>query len=186
MPMAASATWCCAFAGDHERQLETVAQMRREARLGSGLGFWAEVCRPFRTGAKEFRFGRKDEDQQAAHSWAACRPLHSCRRRRCRSARRNTTTAPATGEIKIGHTCPYSGPASAYGVNGKGDRGVLGHDQRHRWPINGRKIKFISLDDGYSPPKTVECIRQLVEAGEGAVRPQYAGHRMQTPRSTNT
>ncbi len=65
-------------------------------------------------------------------------------------------------EIKIGHTCPYSGPASAYGVNGKAI--VAYWDMiNDTGGINGRKIKFITLDDGYSPPKTVECIRQLVE-----------------------
>src|SRR5947207_6758077 len=65
-------------------------------------------------------------------------------------------------EIKIGHTCPYSGPASAYGVNGKAI--VAFWDMiNDKGGINGRKIKFISLDDGCSPPKTVECIRQLVE-----------------------
>ncbi|HLG46069.1 MAG TPA: ABC transporter substrate-binding protein [Reyranella sp.] len=65
-------------------------------------------------------------------------------------------------EIKIGHTCPYSGPASAYGVNGKAI--VAYFDMiNDKGGINGRKVKLISLDDGYSPPKTVELIRQLVE-----------------------
>jgi branched-chain amino acid transport system substrate-binding protein len=65
-------------------------------------------------------------------------------------------------EIKIGHTCPYSGPASAYGVNGKAI--VAFFDMiNDQGGINGRKIKLISLDDGYNPSKTVECIRQLVE-----------------------
>src|SRR5690242_248773 len=65
-------------------------------------------------------------------------------------------------DIKIGHTCPYSGPASAYGVNGKAI--VAFWDMiNDTGGINGRKVKFITLDDGYSPPKTVECIRQLVE-----------------------
>jgi branched-chain amino acid transport system substrate-binding protein len=65
-------------------------------------------------------------------------------------------------EIKIGHTCPYSGPASAYGVNGKAI--VAYWDMiNDTGGINGRKIKFMTLDDGYSPPKTVEMIRQLVE-----------------------
>src|SRR5690348_2669255 len=65
-------------------------------------------------------------------------------------------------EIKIGHTCPYSGPASAYGVNGKAV--VAYFDMiNDKGGINGRKVKVISLDDGYSPPKTVELIRQLVE-----------------------
>src|ERR1700704_1002798 len=59
-------------------------------------------------------------------------------------------------EIKLGHTCPYSGPASAYGVNGKAI--VAFWDMiNDTGGINGRKIKFISLADGYSPPKTGEC-----------------------------
>src|SRR5215831_7938272 len=65
-------------------------------------------------------------------------------------------------EIKIGHTCPYSGPASAYGVNGKAIT-AFWDMINDTGGINGRKIKFLTLDDGYSPPKTVECIRQLVE-----------------------
>jgi branched-chain amino acid transport system substrate-binding protein len=65
-------------------------------------------------------------------------------------------------EIKIGHTCPYSGPASAYGVNGKAI--VAFWDMiNDTGGINGRKITFLTRDDGYSPPKTVELIRQLVE-----------------------
>jgi len=65
-------------------------------------------------------------------------------------------------EIKIGNTNPYSGPASAYGTIGKGIAAYwkMVNDQGG---INGRKINFISLDDGYSPPKTVEQIRKLVE-----------------------
>jgi len=65
-------------------------------------------------------------------------------------------------EIKIGHTNPYSGPASSYGVIGKGIDAFFKmiNDQGG---VNGRKIKFVSLDDGYSPPKTVEVVRQLVE-----------------------
>ncbi|HTR88353.1 MAG TPA: ABC transporter substrate-binding protein [Reyranella sp.] len=65
-------------------------------------------------------------------------------------------------EIKIGHTCPYSGPASAYGVNGKAI--VAYWDMiNDKGGINGRKIRFITYDDGYSPPKTVEMVRKLVE-----------------------
>ena len=65
-------------------------------------------------------------------------------------------------EIKIGQTMPYSGPASAYGVIGKAEAAYFAmiNDQGG---INGRKINFISRDDGYSPPKTVEVARQLVE-----------------------
>jgi branched-chain amino acid transport system substrate-binding protein len=65
-------------------------------------------------------------------------------------------------EIKIGNTMPYSGPASAYGAIGKAEAAYFAmiNDQGG---INGRKINFITRDDGYSPPKTVELVRQLVE-----------------------
>ncbi len=65
-------------------------------------------------------------------------------------------------EIKIGHTNPYSGPASSYGVIGKAEEAYW-KSVNDRGGINGRMIKFITLDDGYSPPKTVEVVRQLVE-----------------------
>jgi ABC-type branched-subunit amino acid transport system substrate-binding protein len=65
-------------------------------------------------------------------------------------------------EIKIGNTNPYSGPASAYGVIGK-TISAYWKSVNEAGGINGRKVNFITLDDGYSPPKTVECIRQLVE-----------------------
>ena len=65
-------------------------------------------------------------------------------------------------EIKIGNTNPYSGPASSYAAIAKTiDAYFKGINEAGG--INGRKIKFISLDDGYSPPKTVEVVRQLVE-----------------------
>jgi len=65
-------------------------------------------------------------------------------------------------EIKIGNTMPYSGPASGYGAIGKSQASYFAmiNDQGG---INGRKINFISRDDGYSPPKTVEQVRKLVE-----------------------
>jgi branched-chain amino acid transport system substrate-binding protein len=65
-------------------------------------------------------------------------------------------------EIKIGHTNPYSGPASSYGVIGKCEEAYW-KSVNDRGGLNGRMVKFITLDDGYSPPKTVEMIRQLVE-----------------------
>ena len=52
--------------------------------------------------------------------------------------------------------------------------------------INGRKINFISLDDGYSPPKAVEQVRRLVEQDEVAVHVQHARHAVQHRRSRNT
>ena len=68
-------------------------------------------------------------------------------------------------EIKIGNTVPYSGPASSYGTIGKAQAAYwkMINDQGG---INGRKINFISYDDGYTPPKTVEMIRKLVEQDE--------------------
>src|SRR5665213_2434250 len=68
-------------------------------------------------------------------------------------------------EIKIGNIMPYSGPASAYGVIGKTEQAYF-IKINAEGGINGRKIKFISYDDGYSPPKTVEQARKLVESDE--------------------
>jgi len=65
-------------------------------------------------------------------------------------------------EIKIGNTMPYSGPASAYGAIGKAEAAYF-NMINEQGGINGRKINFISRDDGYSPPKTVELIRKMVE-----------------------
>nr|WP_231712408.1 ABC transporter substrate-binding protein [Vineibacter terrae] len=65
-------------------------------------------------------------------------------------------------EIKIGHTNPYSGPASAYGAIGRAEEAYW-KMVNDKGGINGRKVRFITLDDGYSPPKTVEVVRQLVE-----------------------
>lgn len=68
-------------------------------------------------------------------------------------------------EIKIGNTAPYSGPASAYGAIGKALTAYFDmvNDQGG---INGRKVTFMTLDDGYSPPRTVEQARKLVEQEE--------------------
>jgi branched-chain amino acid transport system substrate-binding protein len=68
-------------------------------------------------------------------------------------------------EIKIGQTMPYSGPASAYGTIGKVEAAYFAKINEEGG-INGRKINLISLDDGYSPPRTVEQIRKLVEEEE--------------------
>ena len=65
-------------------------------------------------------------------------------------------------EIKLGQTSAYSGPASAYGAISKIQGGYIRMINEHGG-INGRKITMISLDDGYSPPKTVEQTRRLVE-----------------------
>jgi len=65
-------------------------------------------------------------------------------------------------EIKVGNTNPYSGPASSYGTIGKAITAYF-KMINDEGGINGRKIDFVSLDDGYSPPKTVEMVRRLVE-----------------------
>jgi branched-chain amino acid transport system substrate-binding protein len=77
------------------------------------------------------------------------------------SARADTPGVTDT-EIKIGQTMPYSGPASAYGVIGRTE-GAYFKMINDQGGINGRKINLISLNDGYSPPKTVEQVRRLVE-----------------------
>jgi branched-chain amino acid transport system substrate-binding protein len=68
-------------------------------------------------------------------------------------------------EIKIGNIMPYSGPASAYATIGKTEAAYF-NKINAEGGINGRKIDFISYDDGYSPPKAVEQARKLVEADE--------------------
>jgi branched-chain amino acid transport system substrate-binding protein len=68
----------------------------------------------------------------------------------------------ANAEIKIGNIMPYSGPASAYGVIGRIEAAYF-RKVNDEGGINGRKVDFISYDDGYSPPKTVEQARKLVE-----------------------
>ena len=68
-------------------------------------------------------------------------------------------------EIKIGNINPYSGPASAYGQIGKTIAAYF-NKVNAEGGINGRKINFISYDDGYSPPKTVEQARKLVESDQ--------------------
>jgi branched-chain amino acid transport system substrate-binding protein len=68
-------------------------------------------------------------------------------------------------EIKIGNIVPYSGPASAYGVIGKTEEAYF-KMINDRGGINGRKVNFVTYDDGYSPPKAVEQVRRLVENDE--------------------
>ena len=70
-------------------------------------------------------------------------------------------------EIKIGQSIPYSGPASAYGAIGRAQTAYF-KSLNDRGGINGRKINFISLDDGFTPPKALENVRRLVEQDEVA------------------
>ena len=90
-----------------------------------------------------------------------------------------TVVGVTATEIKIGHTNPYSGPASAYGTIGK----VIGayfKKVNDEGGINGRKINFITYDDAYSPPKTVEMVRRLVEQDQAA----FVFNTLGTPTNT--
>jgi branched-chain amino acid transport system substrate-binding protein len=80
-------------------------------------------------------------------------------------AQKKYDTGATDTEIKLGNVEAYSGPASAYGVIGKTEDAYfkMVNDQGG---VNGRKINFISYDDGYSPPKTVEQVRKLIESDE--------------------
>ena len=80
-------------------------------------------------------------------------------------AQKKYDTGATDTTIKIGQTMPYSGPASAYGTIGKAEAAYF-KMINEQGGINGRKIEFISVDDGYAPPKTVEMTRRLVEQDE--------------------
>ena len=80
-------------------------------------------------------------------------------------AQKKYDTGASDTEIKIGNVEAYSGPASAYGVIGKTEEAYF-KMINEQGGINGRKINFISYDDGYSPPKTVEQVRKLIESDE--------------------
>src|SRR6516225_5677845 len=80
-------------------------------------------------------------------------------------AQKKYDTGATDTEIKVGNIMPYSGPASAYGVIGRTEAAYF-KKINEEGGINGRKINFISYDDGYSPPKTVEQARKLVESDE--------------------
>jgi branched-chain amino acid transport system substrate-binding protein len=80
-------------------------------------------------------------------------------------AQKKYDTGATDTEIKIGNIMPYSGPASAYGVIGKTEDAYF-KKINAEGGINGRKINFVSYDDGYSPPKAVEQARKLVESDE--------------------
>src|SRR5215468_2921239 len=78
------------------------------------------------------------------------------------SAQKKYDEGATDTEIKIGNTNPYSGNLSAYGTIGKAIDAYF-KMVNEQGGINGRKINFISYDDGYAPPKTVEMVRKLVE-----------------------
>jgi branched-chain amino acid transport system substrate-binding protein len=80
-------------------------------------------------------------------------------------AQKKYDTGATDTEIKIGNVEAYSGPASAYGVIGKTEDAYF-KMINDAGGVNGRKINFISYDDAYSPPKTVEQVRKLIESDE--------------------
>jgi branched-chain amino acid transport system substrate-binding protein len=81
------------------------------------------------------------------------------------AAQKKYSPGASDGTIKIGNTMPYSGPASAYGTIGRVEAAYF-KMINEQGGINGRKIDFVTLDDGYSPPKAVEQVRKLVEQDE--------------------
>src|SRR5262249_7126277 len=85
-----------------------------------------------------------------------------------------TVVGVTATEIKIGNTNPYSGPASAYGTIGKAI-GAYFKKVNDEGGINGRKINYITYDDAYTPPKTVEMVRRLVEQDQVAFLFQTLG-----------
>src|SRR3982750_851891 len=80
-------------------------------------------------------------------------------------AQKKYNTGATDTEIKIGNIMPYSGPASAYGIIGKTEAAFF-KKVNAEGGINGRKINFVTYDDAYSPPKTVEQSSKLVEIEE--------------------
>ncbi len=94
-------------------------------------------------------------------------------------AQKKYDTGASDTEIKIGNINPYSGPASAYGLIGR-TIGAYFKKVNEEGGINGRKINYISYDDGYSPPKAVEQARKLVESDEVLLLFQSLG----TPSNT--
>ena len=81
------------------------------------------------------------------------------------SAQKKYDPGASDSEIKIGNIMPYSGPASSYGVIGKTQAAYF-NKINAEGGVNGRKVNFISYDDGYSPPKAIEQARKLVESDE--------------------
>lgn len=90
------------------------------------------------------------------------------------SAQKKYDTGATDTEIKIGQTVPFSGPASAYATIGKAQAAYI-KMINDEGGVNGRKINLIQYDDAYSPPKTVEQVRKLVESDEVLLTFQLIG-----------
>src|SRR5207245_10040891 len=95
------------------------------------------------------------------------------------AAQKHYDAGATDNEIQIGNSSPYSGPASAYGTIGKSIAAYF-RMLNDQGGINGRKINFVSYDDSYSPPKTVEMARKLVEQDQVLLLFQTLG----TPSNT--
>jgi ABC-type branched-subunit amino acid transport system substrate-binding protein len=114
-------------------------------------------------------------------SFAAVAVLAAAMTATAASAQKKYDPGASDTEIKIGNIMPYSGPASSYGVIGKTEAAYF-DKVNAEGGINGRKIKFISYDDAYSPPKAIEQARKLVESDEVLLIFQPLG----TPSNTAT
>ncbi len=90
------------------------------------------------------------------------------------SAQKKYDPGATDTEIKIGQTVPFSGPASAYATIGKAQAAYI-KMINEQGGVNGRKINLIQYDDAYSPPKTVEQVRKLVESDEVLLTFQLIG-----------
>jgi branched-chain amino acid transport system substrate-binding protein len=90
------------------------------------------------------------------------------------SAQKKYDNGASDTEIKIGQTAPFSGPASAYATISKTQAAYI-KMVNDEGGVNGRKINFIQYDDAYSPPKTVEQVRKLVESDEVLLTFQLIG-----------
>ncbi len=108
---------------------------------------------------------KEEEDMRATTGWLVTAAVAVGLTAAAAQAQNNYGPGVTDTEIKIGNTNPYSGPASAYGTIGRAI-GAYFNKINDEGGINGRKINFVSLDDGYSPPKTVEQVRRLVEQEE--------------------
>lgn len=94
-------------------------------------------------------------------------------------ARAATVVGVTATELKIGHTCPYSGPASAYSALGKSHAAFF-QRVNDQGGVGGRKVNFISYDDAYAPPKTFEQVRRLIEQDQVA----FLFNTLGTPNNT--
>src|SRR6201981_2477511 len=83
----------------------------------------------------------------------------------CAADDKNDAPGASDGPIRVENIIPYSGPASAYGAVGRAMTAYF-KMVNDLGGINGRKVEFVSYDDAYSPPKTVEQARKLVESDE--------------------